>query len=120
MDCGGQRKSAQLAELLSASHLVLSSLLEVVSSLALVLFHLSGTEQSSEQIRQAGAAPAMLFIAVNVPQLLEFLEILLLGTDFPEAIRSPGLPFGDDCAPGATPAARKHGYKNDGCACSRR
>eukprot|EP00439_Symbiodinium_sp_Y106_P079156 s1437_g17.t2 len=56
----------------------------VVSSLALVLFHLSGTEQSSEQIRQAGAAPAMLFIAVNV--FLLAMLVLLVPRRLPESM----------------------------------
>ncbi|CAE7343632.1 unnamed protein product [Symbiodinium pilosum] len=63
----------------------------VMSSLALVFFHLNGMEQSSAKVRQAGAAPAMLFVAVNV--LLLAMIVLLVPRRSPErAIETTALP----------------------------
>ena len=67
---------AFLLALLDCSHA--NSLIKVMSSLALVLFHLNGMEQSSAKVRQAGAAPAMLFVAVNVPRRLNRREEIFL------------------------------------------
>ena len=67
---------AFLLALLDCSHA--NSLIKVMSSLALVFFHLNGMEQSSAKVRQAGAAPAMLFVAVNVPRRLNRKEEMLL------------------------------------------